>query len=79
MYTQHSETKLGKVVPMENGGTVKLLAQTQDHKAVFMDSDGEEFTVPASEFFQCFREATQSEAEAAFPSKAARATANGKN
>lgn len=72
MYTQHSEVKMSQVVPLENGGTVKLLSQTQDHKAVFLDSDGEEFTLPVSQFFQTHREATPSEMEAAFPARKTR-------
>jgi hypothetical protein len=64
MYTQHSTMKMGRPVALdEDGPTVRLLAQTQDHKVVFAgpSEDGETLTVPASEFFQCFREATAEE------------------
>lgn len=78
MYTQHSELKGGRVVAVENGPTVKLTQQTQDHRALFVDTDGEEFALPASEFFQCYREATAAESEEAFPAKNGRTAAANK-
>lgn len=65
MYRQHSELKGDKLIPVEDGPTVTLTAQTQDHRAIFQNAAGEEFNLPASEFFQTHREATADEIEAA--------------
>jgi hypothetical protein len=62
MFTQTHEMKLGQLVPVKDGATVKLLAQTQDHKVVFVGpGDKDVSSLPSSEFFASHREATPAE------------------
>lgn len=72
MYTQHCETKMGQLVPVENGPTVQLLGQGGDHKVTFIGAgDAAPSTMPSSEFFATHRQAYPAEIEA-FEKKAAK-------
>jgi hypothetical protein len=65
MYTQTMEQKGALLVVLENGPTVKLLEQTQDHQAVFVGpgKKDEPVAMPAALFFQTHRQATPDEIE----------------
>lgn len=68
MFTQIRErTAAGQLADLDAPGpTVRLLEQTQDHRAVFQDGGGDLAELAASEFFALYREATPEEIEA-FP------------
>jgi hypothetical protein len=64
MYTQVSKRKPnGELVGLEakDQVTVRLLASTQDHQAIYVTGDGDELVIPISEFNALHREAFPSE------------------
>lgn len=67
MFTQVSKRKPnGELASLEEKDrvTVRLLASTQDHQAIYVTGDGDEAVMPVSEFNALHREAFPSEIEA---------------